>query len=233
MPRRLLCFSLFFMAAGLSAAKENASRSAEKMMYDAHVARSSWDKAFPGFRADVEVTIDGNVERGTVTVGSDGKVKLKLPKGENARWAKSQMASIISHRFVQPRKEYKVSFADKIMDHPLGRLIKFEGNRHNFYRINGNVITEVHRKIPPLTKFTITVSDVAKNAEGKLLPSHFNVSYWNAKTGDLIENEDYQEQWSRVGKYDLPQRRLMIKTGKDSRKVYELKLSHHKLLNAE
>ena len=40
----------------------------------------------------------------------------------------------------------------------------------------------------------------------------------------------YQEEWVHVGNYDLPRRRLYIKTGKDSRNVGELRLSNHELL---
>ena len=69
-----------------------------------------------------------------------------------------------------------------------------------------------------------------KNKEGKLLPRHFNVSYWDTKSGLLVRNEDYQEEWIRLGAYDLPRRRLAIETGANERTVAEILLGDHQLL---
>lgn len=228
MLRTLFCLSGVLLAATL-AAQESDMRSAEQMMIDAHKARSAWDKNFPGFKADLTATMDNNVIKGSLNVPADGKVQLKLPEGDVAMWAKEQFDSIVSHRFPTLRDSYDVSFADKEVNHPLGRLISFKGNRHNFYRIHGNVITEVHRQFPT-SKFIISVTETARNKDGQLLPQHFNVSYWDPKTNDLVSNEDYQEEWVRVGDYDLPRRRLYIKTGNDKRSVGELRLSNHELL---
>lgn len=81
-----------------------------------------------------------------------------------------------------------------------------------------------------ILKFTISVTDVDRAESGKVLPRHFNVSYWDAASGKLLSNKDYQVRWARFGKYDLPVRRLLVATSEGKRTVYELLLSDHRLV---
>lgn len=223
--KHLTLIALLSMAPAQLAADDAA---AEKMMKDAHVVRSGWDKSFPGFTADLAVNIDGKEAKGKFTLTREGKLDIQLPAGPLAGWAEQQLDSIVSHRNAGVREKYDVTFADDELNHPLGRLLKFSGN-HNFYRIKGDLITEVHREIAKGGKFTISVTDVVKSSDGKYLPKAFNVTFWDGD-GNITRNEDYQEDWIRVGNYDLPQRRLLVKTAKGSRQVGELKLANHKLL---
>jgi len=228
--RSWTCFGVLLACATAASAGEK-QLSAEQMMAQAHEVRSMWGKDFPGFTAKLTVNVDGQETHGKLTVTAAGKVEMDLPKSEQADWARTQLRSIVGHRIGgEPKKEYNVSFADKVMNHPLGRLIKFnESATHSVYRIKGNVITEVHRDMGD-RKFTISVSETKTNPEGKLLPSHFNVSYWDLKSGQLVRNEDYQEEWISMGGHDLPKRRLTIETGAGERTVAEIVLSNHQML---
>lgn len=205
---------------------------AEAMMLRAHQARSGWENGFPGFTANVAVTIDGDRLEGTVTVQPDGEVAVDLPAGPAAEWVQGQLISIAMHRMAGARERYVASFEDSETDHPLGRLIRFHGGEtHAVYRIRDDAITEVHREMEG-QRFTISVTDVERTPEGKTLTRHFNVSYWDAEGGDLVSNDDFQDDWTRLGEFDLPERRLQIHTAKDQRQVSELVLSDHKLLEA-
>jgi Protein of unknown function (DUF3386) len=204
---------------------------AEKLIKDAHVARASWETAsFPGFSCKLVAVLDGKEAVGKLTVAADGKLQIDLPVGPVREWAVPQLESLVSHRFAGDRGRYDVAFADAETKHPMGRLIQFSGTK-NFYRIQGNVITEVHRKSGDGT-FTISVTDVVRNTEGKYLPRSFNVSYWDG-AGNLVRNEDYLEEYTRVGKLDVPTRRLQIRTAKGERVVGELRMSDHQLTNAK
>ncbi len=203
---------------------------AEAMMRRAHVARSGWDDSFPGFKAHLRVAIDGESAEGNVTIAG-GEVKLELPAGAAATWAAEQLESITMHRTASVRDSYEVSFADAEQNHPLGRLIKFHGGAtHSLYRIKDDVITEVHRTMDK-AKFTITVTDVNRNAEGQTLPRHFNVSYWETGSGQLQSNHDFTDDWVRLGKFDLPKSRLFVRTAQGTRQVYSMVLSNHELLS--
>jgi hypothetical protein len=210
-------------------AADKSEPEAEALMRRAHVVRSGWDASFPGFRAEVRVTIDGEYVEGKVTIAG-GEVKLDLPAGPQADWAAEQLESITMHRSAGVRERYDVSFADDEQDHPLGRLIKFHGGAtHSLYRIKDDVITEVHRTMEK-SKFTVSVTDVTRNVEGQTLPRHFNVSYWDAASGQLESNHDFTDDWVRLGKFDLPKSRLLVRTGKGLRQVSQMVLSHHELL---
>lgn len=205
---------------------------AEAVMLRAHQARSGWETGFPGFSASVAATIDGDRVEGTVTVRPDGEVEVDLPAGPAAEWVQRQLASIAMHRTAGARDRYDVSFADGETDHPLGRLIRFHGGTtHSVYRIKDDVITEVHRQIEG-QRFTISVTHTDRTPEGKTLTRHFNVSYWDAESGDLVSNDDFQDDWTRLGDFDLPARRLMIHTAKGQRQVSEFVLSDPRLLEA-
>lgn len=203
---------------------------AEALMLHAHQARSGWESGFPGFTAQVAATIDGDRLEGTVTVRPDGEVAVDLPAGPAAEWVERQLASIAMHRMAGARERYQASFADSETEHPLGRLIRFHGGEtHALYRIRDDSITEVHREMEG-QRFTISVTAVDRTPEEKTLTRHFNVSYWDAESGDLVSNDDFHDDWTRLGAFDLPARRLQIHTGKDQRRVSELVLSDHALL---
>jgi hypothetical protein len=203
---------------------------AEAMMRKAHLARSGWDDSFPGFQAVLHVAIDGDNATGRVTIDGDGGVELQLPAGSAADWAREQLESITMHRRAETRDRYDVSFADEITTHPLGRLIKFHGGTtHSVYRIKGDVITEVHRQMQD-KRFTISVTGVDRNEQGQTLPRHFNVSYWDVASGQLDANHDFSDDWVRLGKYDLPAGRLLVRTAKNGRQVYAMRLEEHRLL---
>lgn len=206
---------------------------AERIMRLAHEARSGWSADFPGFTASAAVTRDADRVEGRLKIQGTS-VELDLPAGELTDWAKGQLESIVMHRSAGVAESYDVSFADDVTRHPLGRLIRFHGgSTHSLYRIRDDVITEVHRIFEERgTKFTITVTDVQRNPEGQVLPRHFNVAYWNTKDAALTRNEDFHDDWVRVGRFDLPARRLLVRSTPDKREVIELSLGGHQLLSA-
>jgi hypothetical protein len=93
------------------------------------------------------------------------------------------------------------------------------------------VITEVQRKMGA-GRFTITVVDVHRNAEGKYLPQLYAVNAWN-EDGGLASASTQQNIWTRVGAFDLPQRVVDVQArGDRAHHVIRLDFSDHKLLKA-
>jgi hypothetical protein len=236
--RCLLAILCSLPLVALRAEEPAADPQAEAMMRRAHEVRSRWGESFPGFAARVQVTFDGQVVDGGVQVLPGGTVELDLPTGPAADWAARQLESIAMHRMAGVEEHYDVSFADDDTTHPLGRLIRFHGgSTHTLYRIQEDVITEVHRQLDEQgLRFTITITDIERTAEGHVLPRHFNVAYWDLASGALRSDEDFQDAWVRVGDFELPARRLLVKStagGAGSgaaRQVAELRLSGHELL---
>ena len=65
------------LAAADKAAKLEADAAATKLLADARAARAVW-KDFPGFTADLEVNVNGNVVKGRMSVNPEGQVTTQL-----------------------------------------------------------------------------------------------------------------------------------------------------------
>lgn len=221
--------ALALCPAANGADKRPKSPTAEQMMIRAHAARAEW-KNFSGFSAEVIVTRNGKRVTGKLVVTPKFDVQLSLPDAEEAKWAKRSLESVVSHRRSSEGRKYNVEFADKETHHPLGRLIKLnEDLMGSRYRIKGDVITEVHRKMGP-SRFTISITEVARNKEGKTLPKSYSFSTWDVKTGNLKSNTTVHDTWQRVGRFDLPKRLLWVTTtdgGK--REVRQIELRKQRL----
>ena len=52
-------------------------------------------------------------------------------------------------------------------------------------------------------KFSISVLENRKNAEGQFLSVAFVISFWNQENGELQRTEAQHQTWTRVGTFDL------------------------------
>src|SRR5262249_40952102 len=108
------------------------------------------------------------------------------------------------------------------------------------YRIKDEQILVVDRHVEG-RKFTISVLENRKNAEGKYLPVSFVVDYWNPTSGELLRSDATYQSWTRVGTFDLPvvarivtAEKVAVKAGgadllKNVPSTKSLTLSNHKL----
>ncbi|MBI1918285.1 MAG: DUF3386 family protein [Planctomycetes bacterium] len=207
---------------------------AVKLFEEALASRAVW-KDFPGFTADVEGKLDGRPFRGKVTVSADGTVQLKTKQREAESWLRDQLESIILHRAARgtgdgtPRAKPVLRFADNEEDHPLGRLLVFEGGRFaSSYRVRDKQITVVNRQMGK-QNMTITVIDNERNVEGNYLPRSYVVQYWDAATGALQRAETVMEKWTRVGKLNLPETHTVTSASGTGLSVRSFTLSNHSL----
>jgi hypothetical protein len=166
------------------------------------------------------ISIDGEQQRGQLTVAADGKVKLDgVPESPQRTWAEDQLQSLVGHRQPASTREYDVAFADQTTTHPLGRLIKLNNDpMDSVYRIRGDEITEVHRNMGKV-RFTISVVETTRNPEGKYLPRTYTVSFWDAESRQLTRSDVFHDDWTRSGDFDLPKRILNISTTDDSERI--------------
>ncbi len=207
---------------------------AVQMFEDALAARAQW-KNFPGFSAKISGDIEGRPFDGTVTVAPDGSVKLALVDDDAVKgWVREQLESITMHRAVSQhagsaREMPNVRFADDQTDHPLGRLLAFEGGHFaTSYRVKDKQIASVNRVLDG-KNMTITVLDNEKNAEGAVLPHSYTVQYWDAATGNLERSETVQARWTRVGTFDLPARHTVTAATENGFSVRSFELQEHSL----
>jgi len=226
------CLAGGLVLASLAAASA-AEPTAEEMMIRAHQARAGWSD-FPGFAANVTVRDNGKVTDGRVTVSADSRVELQFPEGFETRGLQQKLDSLVAHRQAEAANQYDVVFADDDKGHPLGRLIKLnEDVMGSHYRIKDDVITEVHRSMEKV-RFTISVIDVARNADGKYLPRNYTLSTWDSATGKLKSTQVVHSDWKAVGGYDLPHTILTISSADEGqRTVQEIEFRDLRLLPAK
>lgn len=213
--------------------RHDADPEAVAMFEKALAARAPWSD-FAGFVAEVTGTLDGRAFGGKIAVSADGTVKAEVDDSAARPWLEDQLGSIARHRISEndrgpstDRSKPVLRFADDAEDHPLGRLLAFEGGRFaSSYRVKDDQISVVNRHIGKQT-MTITVLDNTKNAEGKSLPHSYLVHYWNAASGELQRVETVQERWTRLGKLDLPTRHTVTTATDTGLSVRSVELSKH------
>lgn len=184
--------------------KGQADPAASKLLADARAARAQWEK-FPGFRAKLEVNVEGKVSRGTVEIDAKGKVTVSVDDAGAAAWAKGQLASLAAHRLDNSAAlDTPCAFLDENKDHPLGRAIRvLDDEFHSSYRVRDRQIIVVNRQMKD-SRFTITVMENRLNEEKKYLPVSYVVNSWDLKTQALTSSATHHHTWERVGGLDLP-----------------------------
>ncbi len=205
---------------------------AVKLFTDALAARATWQK-FPGFTAKIKGTVDDRTFDGSVTVAADGSVELKTDEDVVGDWVRGQLESITMHRIADDADSRGdgpvLRFADEQEDHPLGRLLEFEGGQFaSSYRVRDGQITVVNRDFGGHS-MTITTLDNTKTPEGRFLPHCYTVQYWNEPSGRLDRTETIVNLWQRVGPFDLPAHKRVMTSTDSGFTVREFSLSDWKL----
>lgn len=217
-------------------ARKDADTAAVALFEDAVSARAQW-RDFPGFSANMRGNLDGRPFAGSVSVDAKGTVSFADddPSHEEtvAGWVQGQLDSIVLHRLARPssaeRSAPVLRFAEAKDDHPLGKLLAFDGGRFaSSYRVRDRQIMVVNRNMGK-ENMTITIVDNDKNAEGHFLPRSYVVQYWDAKTGRLQRTETVQSSWHRAGKWDLPVRHAVTTATDAGLSVREFTLTKHQL----
>ncbi len=209
-----------------------AQPSASELLAQARAARAVWND-FPGFAADLVVTLDGKQFLGKVEIDARGRFELQL-EGEGSdearRWASRHLRSLVMHRMPDGSLSDEAEYVDDDRQHPLGRKIRLKGDgMGSVYRIRDNVVRQVNRAAGP-TRFTVTVLDVTWNDEQKYLPSAFGVTVWEADKGTLQSSQQCLHQYARHGAYDLPTRIVEVEVGSNhGYAAREILLTGHRL----
>jgi hypothetical protein len=220
--------------------RHDADPAAVALFEEALEARAQW-RDFPGFEARIAGNLDGRRFAGKVTINADGEVTFSEdePTREEAvsGWVQGQLESIVLHRLARPtapgRAKPVLRFAEARDEHPLGRLLIFEGGRFaSSYRIRDRQILVVNRNLGK-ENFAITALENDRNPEGRFLPRDYAVQYWQAGTGRLLRTETVQDRWRRVGSWDLPAAHTVTTATDAGLSVRTFTLAEHQLLRGK
>lgn len=206
---------------------------ARALLKGAFEKTSRWQPDFKGFTADLTVNVNGKELRGNVTVKGPRDVSVSLPDPEIQKWAEGQIGMIAVHRaprnFEEADGKYALTLGED-RDHPLGPKLTIHGDgMHSFYRVKGDRITQINRKMPHMA-FTINVEDSALTQDNKFLTTRYTVYYYSPQDGKLTNVESFTDTHTRVGSSDLPAGRRIIAYENNEVAVRSLTFEHHKML---
>jgi Protein of unknown function (DUF3386) len=210
--------------------RTDADSEAVSLFQQALAARAQW-KDFPGFSAHIDGTFEDRPFEGTINVSAQGTITSQKIDPLAAPWVESQLSSIVMHRRVQTHEDAEpvLRFADEREDHPLGRLLIFDGGQFaSSYRVKDQAISVVNRHMGN-SNVTITTLDSDRNPEGRLLPRSYVVQYWDAETGESRKSETIQDRWVRLGLFDLPESHTVTTASGAGFSARNFTLSKHEL----
>jgi hypothetical protein len=192
-----------------------------------------WQPDFKGFTADLTVNVNGREAKGTVTVKGPREVTVTLSDPDLQKWAEGQIGMIAVHRGPRSFEESDGKHALTVgndTDHPLGPRLTIHGDgMQSFYRVKGDRITQINRKMPNMA-FTINVEDSAVTQDGKYLTTRYTVYYYSPQDSKLTNVESFTDTHTRVASSDLPANRRIITYENSEVVVKSLTFDHHKML---
>lgn len=216
--------------------RKDADPAAVALFEEAIAARAQW-RDFPGFSARITGNLDGRRFAGTVSIDAKGEVTFSDDDSSRTEavsgWVEAQFESLVLHRLARPsapgRAKPVLRFAETRDDHPMGRLLIFEGGRFaSSYRIQDKQIQVVNRCLGK-ENMTITVLENERNADGRFLPRGYVVHSWESGTGRLLRTETVRDRWRRVGSWDLPAAHEVTTATDAGLSVRRFTLSKHEL----
>lgn len=206
---------------------------ARTILRQAFEKTARWQPDFKGFTAELTVNVNGKEAKGTVTVKGPREVTVTLPNPDLQKWAEGQIGMIAVHRgprsFEESDGKHSLTVG-KDTEHPLGPRLTIHGDgMHSFYRVKGDRITQINRKMPNMA-FTINVEDSAVTQDGKYLTTRYTVYYYSPQDGKLSNVESFTDTHTRVASSDLPANRRIITYENGEVVVKSLTFDHHKML---
>ena len=179
--------------------------------------RYTWDDAFPGYTAKLELkqgeqsyTAQIRVNR-DLSVGVTGIEDEQLQEG-----VYNQLRDIITHRkrnaFEQAHGKNRFSLGEE--DATGAVAIQVEGDAMgSHYRVRGQIISQVNRVMGPIA-FTINTEETLQTEEG-YIPTKYHAIFRNPKTNELKAKRNFDETYEKVGNYYLPAYQAIAEVGSE------------------
>ncbi len=211
---------------------------AEALLQDARARRATFpDDRFHGFTAALTLDDDAHTYSGYLTLKNIRQMQIELPgvSDETLQWLQGVLAMNIAHRLERTGgmpvpTDHPVRIATG-EENALGVKLVFDGDPlESSYRIRDGVITEVCRRMHG-ARFTITTLEVVTTDDGRNLPKHYVVIYFDPETERLASVAQYTEIYERVGEMYLPSYIRVIETNHAKTTVRALTLRDLTLLS--
>lgn len=194
---------------------QKADPEAWNMLKSARETSQTLPENFGGVTAEVVLNDNGKVAKGSISYEAGKSVELKIEglDDEAKGWLKDQTMSIIAHRrggdFSKGDGRHPINFAEDD-NSPAGRRIAVNDPMKSHYRVRNNQVIEVDRTMGA-DHFIITVLETTRTPDGKNLPRHFTVTYFDAKSGAVKRAETFTDEYKLIDGVWFPASRRMFR----------------------
>lgn len=209
---------------------------AHELMRIAHDHSYRYPEDFGGFEAKLTYSGPEGESVGTVKVTSARSMDITILTTDAARgWLRRELGSMVGHRWHMPYEEadgaHELELGDD-EDNPLGVTVDVQqDNYDSSYRILGREISQVNRAMGKI-RFSIQIQSRDEAPDGRSLPSHFTVFYWDTENERFNRSDVYHDVYEPVDGIPLPISRQIISGADNGITTRRMVLSEHRLLEA-
>jgi hypothetical protein len=170
---------------------------------------------FAGVTTEIVLNDNGKVAKGSLSyeAGKTGELKIEGVDEETKGWLNEQSMSVIAHRrggdFAKGDGRHPITFGEDD-NSPAGRRVVLNDSMKSSYRVRNSQVVEVDRTMAD-SHFTITVLETTQTPDGKFLPRHFTVTYFDAKSGALRRSEAFTDEYKQVNGVWFPASRRVVR----------------------
>lgn len=169
----------------------------------AYENRYTWDQDFPGYKAEVSINYQGELDQGIVRVRPDYSVELvNIDTEEVEELIKDELKMEIIHRRSVPFSElHDLDSFTLLEEEEDGTLdIKEEGKEDNStYKVKDQVITQVNRELEDVEVQVDTIG-VTPTPEGYLVVQ-FQTTFQEKGRDQVLERQDVRDFYEKIGNY--------------------------------
>ena len=202
---RLLPWGLSFIVATftLGFSHPTYAISASDAFRTAYENRYTWDEQFPGYTAELSVNYDGELYQGMVSVKPDLSVEVINIENPDIRMLlENQLKMEVIHRRRVPFDEMhgNNSFLLVGTDDAGASIVKeVPDEMDSYYKVKDGTIAQVNRRFDDIAVAVDTLG-TNKTPAGYLV-SHFQATFRDAFTGEILEREDVRDLHQKIGNY--------------------------------
>lgn len=204
---------------------------AQDLFRAAYENRYTWDKDFPGYSADVQLTQGDRVFQGQVQVNADFSTAVTgIDDKEASDFVKNQLWEIAIHRvrrtFEETHSKNTFEYGEPDETGAIEILIggKASGDK---YKLRHNEVCMVHRKIHGTV---VTINTFSSHDTGAGYLSHrYDSVYSDPATGEVKGGRTvFTDSYEQVGNYVILNERMMEST--DAGKSAQIQFTNIQLL---
>ncbi len=207
---------------------------AHALLRSAHDHGYRFPADFGGFEADLAYTGPQERTTGAVRVSGSRSVELTILTNDATRgWLRRELGSMVGHRWHLPYEQADGANTLELgedEDDPLGVTIDVRHDKYDSsYRVLDGETSQVNRTMGKV-RFSIQIQARDEAQDGRTLPAHFTVFYWESRSGRLSRADAYRDVYGPVDGVSLPISRQIISASDEGIVTSRMDLSNHRLL---